>query len=395
MWIILARPHLLASAVLCCGDTLPLLSCQTSRFTNQPVPRHVHSLQVQAWAHSCGTAVLQKLAFLYRDLIWANFHLMAILDVEKVKYPPLPPAPPAKKESSEMETGEKKDEGSASAPADSGKVEEKGSTEPMETKSLDDQSEGDPVKSEGEPGKSEGEPSKSEGEPIKSEGEPVKSEGEPVKSKDEPSKSEGEPGKSEGESGKSKGELSKSEGEPGKSEGEPGKSEGEPDKSEGEPGKSEGEPGKSEGEPGKSEGEPGKSEGGKEEAKEGGKADSSSSSSSEEYEDEFGEKRRKKKKPDTEEIKILRGGNNFLTLSSRVSRAMSELFNQLVLLIGEPPPKARGQTVRPPLVLSPEIVHLSKLIVKIIVQFLREELPVISKGFIPAEENQSSPLFGQ
>ena len=360
MWIILARPHLLASAVLCCGDTLPLLSCQTSRFTNQPVPRHVHSLQVQAWAHSCGTAVLQKLAFLYRDLIWANFHLMAILDVEKVKYPPLPPAPPAKKGSSEMETGEKKDEGSASAPADSGKVEEKSSTEPMETKSLDDQSEGDPVKSEGEPGKSESEPVKSEGEPIKSEGEPVKSEGEPVESKDEPSKSEGEPGKSEGESGKSKGELSKSEGEPGKSEGEPGKSEG-----------------------------------GKDEAKEGGKADSSSSSSSEEYEDEFGEKRRKKKKPDTEEIKILRGGNNFLTLSSRVSRAMSELFNQLVLLIGEPPPKARGQTVRPPLVLSPEIVHLSKLIVKIIVQFLREELPVISKGFIPAEENQSSPLFGQ
>ena len=91
----------------------------------------------------------------------------------------------------------------------------------------------------------------------------------------------------------------------------------------------------------------------------------------------------------------MRGGNSFLTLSSRVSRAMSELFNQLVLLIGEPPPKSRGQTVRPPLFLSPEIVLLSKLIVKIMVQFLREELPVISKGFIPVEEEKSSTLFGQ
>ena len=164
------------------------------------------------------------------------------------------------------------------------------------------------------------------------------------------------------------------------------------DQGKGERAKPEGEEGKAEGEESKPEGEEGKAEG--EKGKDGGKADSSSSSSSE-SEDEFGEKKKKRKKPDTEEIKILRGGNNFLTLSSRVSRAMSELFNQLVLLIGEPPPKSRGQTVRPPMVLTPEIVLLSKLIVKIIMEFLRDELPIISKGFIPAEEDQSSTLFGR
>ena len=310
---------------------------QTSRYLSQPVPRQLHSVQLQAWARPEAYTLLKKLATLYKDLIIVNFKLMTVVDVEKVKYPP----PVVEEESKDKEEEDSKDK-------------EEGKEESKDKEEVSKDKEGESKDEAGEEGKMECE---QPGEPATDLGTSSKMDDTTPKESDATSK------ESDATSKESDVTSKESDATP------DGKEAMEVEK-------------------------PKESEDSKTESKDKAETKKKATlkrkdSSDSEDEDE------KKKKPETEEIKILKGANSFLTLTSRISRALSELFNQLVLLVGEPPPKPRLRQAPPAAPQYAETVELAKIIITLLMEFVREELPVISKGMIPAADDVSSSLFEQ
>jgi hypothetical protein len=313
----------------------------TSRYLSQPVPRQLHSVQLQAWATPTGYDLLKKLANLYKDLIVVNFKLMTVVDVEKVKYPP-----PVEESSQVQEGVESKTEGVES------KVEEgtesktkvtdttvEGETEPK----VDDKPESISVGIEvGGTGESESEESKGT-EPSAPPDRDSNQVDVGLPAGDTPVTDAGSDGSEPMDvAGKGKSDTDS-------------KNDSSKDDSDN---------------------------------KKKGTSKRKDSTDSEDEEE-------KKKKPIPEEIKILKGANSFLALTSRISRALSELFNQLVLLVGEPPPKPRFRQLATTPPQYAETVELAKIIITLLMGFVREEFPVISRGMISASEDVSSPLFEQ
>ena len=110
------------------------------------------------------------------------------------------------------------------------------------------------------------------------------------------------------------------------------------------------------------------------------------------YEEDDEEEPREPSKPDAPEIKILRNATMYLTLCSRIGRSLSELFNSIVLLIAEPISRPRGRPPIPPPDMQ-EVVQISNVTIRLLLEYASEELPTLSRGIVPPEGTTHTDVF--